>query len=301
MKHAILLVVRFLGSFVVMLIAFIASQSIIGIGSLPVSPEETSESMQALLMVSLLNSLVLSYLILQSRCYGVTLVATVFLVHFGVETFMTQIETLFFNASIQMTPDVLTRVIALGFLRALIFAPLAVLVWGKLRGAPGQEQPHSVSLPAAEWVKRLALLAVVYVVVYFVFGYFVPWQSPTVREYYTGTTDILPFHIHLLNSVTGAPALPLFQILRGVLWAGLALLIVWMTESRSWQIGVVIALSFAVLLASGLIFPNPYMPAQVRQAHFLELASSMFAYGIIAGWVWTRPVGTRPVLQHQVT
>ena len=85
------------------------------------------------------------------------------------------------------------------------------------------------------------------------------------------------------------------------LWAGLALAIVWMTDSRSWQIGVVIAFSFAVLLASGLIFPNPYMPVQVRQAHFLELASSMFAYGIIAGWVWTRPVGTRPVLQHQVT
>lgn len=301
MKHTISLVARFLGSFVVMLIAFIASQSIIGIGSLPVSPEETSESMLALLSVSLLNSLVLSYLILRSHRYGVTLVATVFLVHFGVETFMSQIETLFFNASVQMSPDVLARVIALGFLRALIFAPLAVLVWGKLRGKPGQGQPHAVSLPTAEWVKRLALLAVLYVVVYFIFGYFVAWQSPAVREYYTGTTDLLPFHVHLLNTITGDPVLPLFQIFRGVLWAVLALSIVWMTESRSWQIGVVVAFSLAILLAAGLIFPNPYMPVQVRQAHFLELASSMFVYGIIAGWVWTRPVDTRPVLQHQVT
>lgn len=301
MKHIITLVARFLVSFVVMLIAYIASPMIVGTGSIPVSPEETSESMLALLTVSLVQSLVLSYLILRSHRNGVTLVAAVFLVHFGVETFMSQIETLFFNASVQMSPDVLTRVIAQGLLRALVFAPLAVLAWGRLRGKPDEEPPHGVSLPTAEWFKRLALLAVAYVVVYFVFGYFVAWQSPAVREYYTGSAAILPFHIHLLNTFTGAPALPLFQTLRGVLWAGLALAMVWMTNSKSWQIGMVIAFSFAILLAAGLVFPNPFMPAQVRLAHFVELASSMIVYGIIAGWVWTRPVDTRAVLQHQVT
>jgi hypothetical protein len=64
---------------------------------------------------------------------------------------------------------------------------------------------------------------------------------------------------------------------------------------------VVIAISIAILLASGLLFPNPFMPAPVRQVHFLELTSSMLVYGIIAGWVWTRPVDTLAVLQHQVT
>ncbi len=299
MKHAISLVVRFLLSFVAMLIAFVGASSVIGSGSVQMTPEETTQSGLALLVVSLINSLVLSFLILRSRRYGATLVAAIFLVHFGVETFMSQIETVFFNTSVQMGADVLTTVIASGFLRALIFAPLAVLVWGKVKGKPGADKPGRASLPPAEWAKRFALLAIAYLVVYIVFGYFVAWQSPAVREYYTGTTAIVPFHSHLLNMIAGNMILPLFQLFRGVLWAALALTIVWMMNGKPWQICVTIAFSFGILLSSGLIFPNPYMPVPVREAHFLELASSMLVYGIIAGWVWIRPVGSPSVLQYQ--
>ncbi len=301
MKHVLSLVVRFLLSFVVMVIAFVASSSIISTGSAQLTPEEMSQSGLALLIVSLVDSLVLSLLVLRSRWYGATLVAAVFLIHFGVETFMSQIETVFFNTSVQMGAEVLTSVIASGFLRALIFAPLAVLVWGKLKGKPDADKTGRASLPPAEWAMRFALLAVAYLVIYILFGYFVAWQSPAVREYYTGTTAILPFHVHLFNMITNNLVLPLFQILRGALWAALALLMVWVTKGQPWQVSAGIALSFAILLSSGLIFPNPYMPAPVRQAHFLELVSSMLVYGVIAGWVWTRPVGNSSVLQYQGT
>ena len=76
---------------------------------------------------------------------------------------------------------------------------------------------------------------------------------------------------------------------------------VWMMKGKPWQICGAIALSFAILLSSELIFPNPYMPPPVREAHFLELSSSMLVYGIIAGWVWTRPVDSARVLQRQRT
>ncbi len=299
MKHFLSLVVRFLLSFVVMLIAFMVSSSVLSTGSAPLTPEETSQSGLALLVVSLIDSLVLSLLILRSRWYGVALVAAIFVVHFGVETFMSQIETVFFNTSVQMGTDVLAGVVTSGFLRALLFAPLAVLIWGKWRSKPGAENVAGTSLPRAEWVKRFALLAAAYLVVYIVFGYFVAWQSPAVREYYTGTTAILPFPVHLLNMITDNLVLPLFQILRGILWAGLALLVVRMTKGQPWQVCAAVALSFAILLSSGLIFPNPYMPVPVRQAHFLELFSSMLVYGLIAGWVWTRPAITRLTLQQQ--
>ncbi len=301
MKYVSSLIVRFLLSFVMMLVAFMASSSIVSTGAVPLTPEETTQSGLALLIVSLVNSLVLSLLILRSRWYGLTLVAAILLVHFGVETFMSQIETIFFNTSVQMGADVLTKVIASGFLRALSFAPLAVLIWGKLRGKRDADKTGRASLPPAEWAKRFALLAVAYLVVYIVFGYFVAWQSPAVREYYTGTTAILPFHVHLLNMITGNLVLPLFQIFRGVLWAALALLMVGMTKGQPWQVCAGIALSFAILLSSGLLFPNPYMPAPVRQAHLLELLSSMLVYGMVAGWVWSRPVDTLAVLQHQGT
>lgn len=299
MKHAFSLAVRFLLAFVVMLIAFMVASSIVGSASVQLTPEETSQSGVALLIVCLVNSLVLSYLILHSRWYGATLVAAVFVVQFGVETFMSQIETVFFNTSVQMSAQVLTSVVASGFLRALIFAPLAVLVWGKVKGIPAADKPGGLPSTTADWLKRFALLAVAYLVVYIVFGYFVAWQFPVVREYYTGTTALLPFPIHLFNLITGDPVLPLFQLFRGVLWAALALIIVWMTRGKSWQLYGAVAFTLAILLSSGLLFPNPYMPAPVRVAHLLELFSSMLVFGIIAGWVWTRPAVTGPVLQHQ--
>jgi len=46
------------------------------------------------------------------------------------------------------------------------------------------------------------------------------------------------------------------------------------------------ALTFAVLLSLPIgLFPNPYMPPMVRQAHFYGLASPMLVFGGIAGWV----------------
>lgn len=301
MKNAFLLALRFLLSFVVMLVAFMAASTIVPSGSLQLTPEETSQSGVALLIVCLVNSVVLSYLILHSRWSGMTLVAAVIVVQFGVETFMSQIETVFFNTSVRMTTEVLASVIASGFLRALIFAPLAVLIWGKRKGIPGVDKPSGLPSATGEWIGRFALLAVAYLVVYILFGYFVAWQFEVVREYYTGTTTILPFHVHLFNMLTGDAILPLFQLFRGVLWAALALVIVRMTSAKPWQLYGAVAFTFAILLSSGLLFPNPYMPAPVRMAHWLELTSSMLPYGMIAAWVWTHPAVARPVLQHQGT
>jgi hypothetical protein len=284
-----------------MVIAFVGASSVVGSGSVQLSPEETTQSGIALLVVSLVNSFVLSLLILRARGSGVTLIGAVFLIQFGVETFMSQIETVFFNAAVQMEAAVLTTVITFGFLRALIFAPLAVLIWGKLKAKPGPDQTRLASPARAEWTRRFALLAAAYLVVYILFGYFVAWQFPVVREYYTGTTAIVPFHTHLLNMITGSPVLLLFQLFRGILWGALALVIAWMIKGKPWMIWGAIALSFGILLSSGLMFPNPYMPAPVREAHFIELLSSMLVYGVIAGWVWTRPVGNTPVPQYQGT
>jgi fucose permease len=61
-----------------------------------------------------------------------------------------------------------------------------------------------------------------------------------------------------------------------------------MLKGKRLEICLAVAVTFAVILASGVIFPNPFMPAMVRQAHFFELSSSMLVFGAIAGWVWKR-------------
>ena len=123
------------------------------------------------------------------------------------------------------------------------------------------------------------------------FGYFVAWQWPEVRQYYSGTTAIQPFFTHIMNTFTNDPVVPLFQILRGAMWAALALLIVRMTKGGALEKSLVVAVTLAVILASGVIFPNPFMPPLVRQGHWYELSSSMLTFGVIAGWVLTRQTG----------
>ncbi len=285
-KSMLLLVLRLVLVVVAMLVAFIISASVIRTG-VDVPPEDASQAGLALLIVSLINSLVLAYLILRSRWTGWKLIAVIFVVYFGIESVMTQIETLYFNNSINMPLDIVIRVIATGLARALVFAPLAVFILGKLKGTATAEAFPPMPMP--EWVKRIALLAVVYTIVYFMFGYFVAWQWAEVRQFYTGSTAMQPFLTHMANTLSGDPILPLFQILRGALWAGLALLMVKMTKGKTLETCLALAMTLAVILASGVIFPNPFMPPLVRQGHFFELSSSMFTFGLIAGWVWTRP------------
>ena len=196
---------------------------------------------------------------------------------------MAQIETLYFNSAVQMESAVLLAIVAAGALRALVFAPLAVFIFGKLKQPP-ETQAATVS---SRWRKRLAAMAVLYVVVYFMFGYFVAWQWPETRLYYTGTTTIKPFFTHFWDLFTSEDLLIIpFQILRGALWAALAIAIVRMLQAKRWEASLAVGLTFAVLLALPLgLFPNPYMPPAVAQSHFVEVSSSMLLFGGITGWV----------------
>lgn len=275
-RHKIIFIIRLVLVFAAMLFAFFISGTLIDTG-IRLTPEESSQSAAALVIVSLLNSLVLAFLILRSRWHGLKLIGAVILVHFGVQSFMTQIETLFFINALKMPLTMVLSIVASGLVRAVIFAPLAVLALGKMKGTSSAGDPSRLAMRLPEWIKRIAVLAIAYVFVYFFFGFFVAYQWTETRDYYAGTfaSDLV---------------LPMFQLLRGAIWALLALPIVKMINGPAWEVCLAVALGFAVLIASGVIFPNPFMPPMVRQAHFVELSSSMLTYGAFVGWVWTRGV-----------
>src|SRR5215467_286532 len=94
----------------------------------------------ALLIVSLLNSLVLAYVILRSCFTGWWLMLNVFLVFFGVATFLPQIETAVFVRN--LAPGLLAGIVYSGFILALIFSCLAVVVLGKRRANQNPEARH---------------------------------------------------------------------------------------------------------------------------------------------------------------
>jgi len=288
-KYFKLMFLRLLLASIAMWVAYLLSTLVIGQTNIPMTPAEASRAGQALFLVSCINALVLSYPILHSRWHGLKLIGAVILVQFGVETFMTQIETLYFNEALQLGTAEFVRLVAAGALRAVIFAPLVVFIFGKMKkSALPDEKSTSASL--LDWGLRLAALAVLYVIVYFLFGYFVAWQWEETRLFYSGTTAIMPFFVHFRNFFSAQSDIIPFQLLRGALWTALAVVIVRMMKAKRWEASLAVSLIFAGLLSSGIgLFPNPYMPDIVRRSHFVELLSSMLLFGGIAGLWLSHP------------
>jgi hypothetical protein len=250
-----------------------------------VTAEEEAQAAQGLIRVSLAYAVVFSFLALRARWYGLKFIGGLFLVFFGVETFMAQIETLYFNSAVQMEMDVFAGIVAAGAVRAALCSVLVALIFSKLREPPNLAVESGPALPP-NWQLRFVALSVFYVLVYFLFGYFVAWQWEETRLYYSGTSTIKPFLTHFWDLlVVEDPIILPFQLLRGALWTALAMLIVRMIEAKRWETVLAVGLTFAVLLSVPLgSFPNPYMPPAVAQSHFYEIFSSMLLFGGVAGW-----------------
>jgi hypothetical protein len=165
---------------------------------------------------------------------------------------------------------------------ALVLVPLAVIILGKGRSSAGDSEPNErLVMPLTEWIWKLAIIAVVYPVLYFSFGYFVAWQNPNVVAMYEGGANQEVFSLWLIP----------FQMLRSMLWVLFALPVIRMARGRPWQVAVVVGLLYALVHAISLTLPNPYMPdPTVRLTHFVEIISSNFIFGlIVTGLLLWRP------------
>lgn len=248
--------------------------------------QAAARSAMLLLVVCALNAAVLSLLILRSRWTGARLALTIFVVFYGVMTVMNQIESLVFLT--ELPPGMVPGLFLMGAVVAAIVAPAAVLILGRWRGDARAHRPRRAGQqPASEWAWKLALIAVAYVVLYFTFGYFVAWRSPAVRAYYGGV-DPGSVVAQLRSVFAETPWLPALQLLRGLLWAALAIPVIRMMTGAWWEAGLGTALLFSVVACGQLLLPNPYMPDPVRIAHLAETASSNFIFAWLVVWLLGR-------------
>ncbi len=286
LKAVVKLSVRFGGAIVAMFFAYIISNKLVGPTNIVLTPEEMNRASQGFVMVSIIEALLLSFLIVRSPWRGLKLISAVILVHFGVETFMAQIETLYFNSAVQMGAAELASIVAAGGMRASIFGPVAVLIFGKVMKSE-QAGRQSVTLGPIVRSTGFVALVMLYVAVYFLAGYFIAWQWEETRLYYSGASTIKPFVEHFWDLfVQDDPFILFFQLFRGAIWTLLALTIVRMMKAKRWEVSIAVAFTFAVFLGLPLgLFPNPYMPPPVAKSHFIEIFSSMLLFGGIAGWV----------------
>ena len=284
MKIAIVTTIRLLAVTILYFSTFaVVSGALLANVSPPPAPEEAGAALLALLVISLINAAVWSYVILRAGWTGWKLVLTIFLVFYGVTTLMPQIETAFFITG--LPPGMLSRLFIAGAIIAAVFSPLSVLILGKAR-ARSELTSGWPRMSAGSWIARLSLIVVIYVVIYFTFGYFIAWKSAAVRAYYGGH-DPGSFFAQIASVLRDQPSLFLLQVVRALLWTAIAVPVIRMMKGNWWEAGLAVALLFAVT-SSQLLLPNPLMPYDVRMAHLLETSTSNFLFGWLVVLILTR-------------
>jgi len=276
MKSTLLIAIRLVALTILYFLCFaVVSGALLAPTAGQSDPVEAGGALAALLTVSFLNTAVLAYVILRSRWSGWRLILTIFFVFYGVTTVMPQIETAFFLT--HLPPGMLPRLFLAGAIIAALFSPLAVLVLGKRK--PAQDESHlRLNMPFGEWVGKLCLIVIAYVVIYFTFGYFIAWKSAAVRAYYGGS-DPGSLLAQMSSVMRETPWLIPLQAVRAILWAAIAVPVIRMMKGPRWEAGLAVALLFGVVATSLLLLPNPLMPREVRMVHLLETASSNFLFG----------------------
>ncbi len=297
MKTPILTAIRFLAVTILYFGSFaVVSGALLSTAPQEGAPADPNATLIALLVVSLVNAAVWTYVIFRSSWTGWKLILTVFVVFYGANTLMPQIETAYFVT--RLPPGMLPRLFLAGIIIAAVFAPLAVLILGK---ASSGAQVTRLKILAGSWAGKLGLIVIVYIFLYFTFGYFIAWRSPAVRAYYGGS-DPESFISNMTNLLRTEPLLFLLQAVRALLWTAIAVPVIKMMKGAWWESGLAVALLFAVV-NSQLLIPNPLMPAEVRMAHLLETTTSNFLFGwlvvlILRGKASGAQTQASPVTSH---
>jgi hypothetical protein len=247
----------------------------------------------ALTAFCLLTAAVCSWLIARSTLFGWRLAGALFLVYFGLGTFMLQVESVIFLPR-QLPPGFVTRLFAMGALIGLVFAPAAVWIHGRRR-PPVAAPPGTTSglhLSSGEWAVRLGWLAAAYVALYFLAGYYIAYSNPDVVAYYD---DVRAdnFVAGMQRVWVSMPWLFAVQALRGLLWVAFVLPFIVSFQGRSWELPLLVGCTYGVWLVT-LFAPNPYMPESVRMSHFVETGSSNFVFGCLVGASFVRARRAKP-------
>mgnify|MGYP006289727891 CR=1 FL=1 len=253
--------------------------------------QEQQQIMGLLFLVLLVYALLLNLIVAKSSWRGIKLFIGLLIGFYGVQTVIGQIEAFVFLTPLgekwgagsipmmQMPPGFIANQFFVWGLVALIGVPFAIMLYGKFKNegkpAPGF-WPH---LSAKGWLWRIGAVIILYELLYFGFGYFVAWKNPAVQEFYQGT-DPGSFLAQMQYVWSETPGLPVLQFFRALLWIAFTLPVIRMLKKPDWYGALLTGLFVSLPMNIPHILPNPYMPADVSTAHFIETATSNFILGI---------------------
>jgi hypothetical protein len=244
--------------------------------------QQAAAMLPALLAYTFLISLVMAWIIQNARWRGLKLILSLTVTFYGLMTFITQMETLAYLRG-KMPLSLIKQLFISGAVVAVLFVPVAVLVLGRMRG-PEESAAIDHHLTARSKAARFAGLAVIYMVLYYLFGYYVAWQNPDVRTFYAGSTELKSLFEQMRSITTATPWMLPLQFGRGLLWALFAYPVVRMLKTSRLETACTISALFGVW-SFVLLLPNPLMPTSVTRSHFWETLWCDLILGAIVGWV----------------
>jgi len=268
------LAVRFLALLILFYIFYIGGSLAVS-SVLPVTqPEPGLVSLNlGLLIVGIANTLLVMALIIYSRWTGWKLFLSLAFAWYGAVTFVMQIETWYFLSNITVESKLLVRLFIMGLPVAFIYIPLAVLILRKARTKSIPFTKPPISIPFTQWVWKLSIIALSYVILYWIAGYFIAWQNPELRTFYGSPGEILPFWEHTINTLKSDPGLFPFQLLRAMIWTICALPLIYGCRFSILPTAILVGLFFSIPQNLGHIMENPLLPmASVRLSHLIETA-----------------------------
>jgi len=236
-----------------------------------------SETILPLLAGTLLTVIVLICPTVWSRLSGVRLFLALFLLVFGLNVFLTNIEgAIFLNRS----PLQVWSGIVNGTLRASVLALLMVMAFG------GGSTPDSAGalqrrFTTGQLAGRFTLAAFVYLTLYIVAGLLI---LPHIQAFYD------------MQEMNLGPWFFPFQLLRGTLYVLFAWYLVRNIEAPRWRTALAAAIMFPIIAGvADLLTPMPFMPDHVRHWHILEIGWSNFVYGLLVGYLfWNGGIRSEP-------
>jgi hypothetical protein len=255
---------------------------------LPTTPAEAGPvpEMTGLLIVCAATVLVVMSMIQSSRWHGWRLIVSMSAAFYLVMTLVTQLEAWYFLLGITVGPALMSRLFLQGIPTAFLFVPIAVLVMGRFRPLAGENAATAIEpMTIKEWVWKLAVIYIAYLVLYYAAGYFIAWQNPEVRAFYGSPGDARPFFQQMLHIFTTDPWLTPYQLLRTLIWVAGAYPIIRGSRLSLWQTALIVGLALSVPQNIGHILPNSLIPLNsVRMSHLIDTASSTFVFGLIVTW-----------------
>lgn len=277
MRGFTLWLVKLLALWVVLLLGSVFAGMLVPVDLPPPAADGPLTTGQALLVVDGLMAIALAMVAGRARQRGVRLGGLLFVASFVISTAMMQLETLWFNESLHLPLLVIGEITLVNAIQAVLVAIAGALLF---RSVPEESDPLPATL-----LRRVVIMAFLYVLLYYTAGFFIAWQSAAVRAYYENGA-----HVPFLPTVA-------FQIFRGTLWALIALYIVSRMRGSLLSRALIMGVLFSVMTAAQLLFPTFFFPWSVRSAHLVEVGISEFAYGIIATLVLLSGAAKRPLSQ----